>query len=101
MWALISTLPSAVAWLNDEKALVSTTVADPTCFPAGSLVGVVPPPFPAQALNASAVAAATPIALEIRPRRIPPPMSLVWDGPLPWAGVRQPQPPSGEVACLT
>src|SRR6476619_1290601 len=72
MLPLMSLFPSADPWLNDEKALTSTTVALPPCLPAAALVGVVPV-LPAQALRARAATAATPTALEIRPKRIPPP----------------------------
>src|SRR6478735_8527685 len=70
----MSVLPSAVFGLNVLNALTSTTVADPPVLPAAADDdGVDPPLLPAQALSARAAAAATPTALEIRPKRIPPP----------------------------
>src|SRR3954462_12357766 len=98
----MSVFPSAVFGLNVLNAFTSTTVADPPCLLAAAAVdGVVPPLLPAQALRAMAAAAATPTALEIRPKRIPPPCFCgVGDSGADSAG-QTPHSPSGSVGRLT
>ncbi|NKX50068.1 hypothetical protein HER39_05675 [Arthrobacter deserti] len=60
--------------MNELNALVSATLMDPPAWdPPALSVALGPPPADAQALSARAATAATPIALEVRPKRIPPP----------------------------
>ncbi|ABY22900.1 hypothetical protein RSal33209_1162 [Renibacterium salmoninarum ATCC 33209] len=100
IFELISTFPAGVVELNDVKPFTSTTVAEPPVLPLVEALELVFPELPAQALKASAATAAMPAALEIRPKRIPPPISEECVNQDAVILTRQPL-PIRQVSCLT